>query len=321
MSRFSLGRYSFAALFTTLTGIHDVRAIRQSHATAFRADLYRLPKSWGKSPKDTQASRDEIMARAAALSADKVGLSINTINRHLEHLAQIIAWAGDEGLPVDPKLNPTKLRRKEQVRDRDKRDAFSEEQLRRLFRHRTWIAPDAKRDGTFWAPLIAAYTGARRAEIAGLTPADIVEIDGVPSLSIDNNALRRIKNLASKRVLPIHSHLIELGLLDHVAAMRAKGSAALFPEQGEAASPIWGRKLGRAMREIIDAQLGTEGAGLSFHSFRHYVQNALDRAGVDDKVVRDIIGHEGKDVHEKTYRKQSTVAEMQKAVEILPRLA
>ncbi len=311
---------SFVALFTTLTGITDVRNIRQSHASAFRADLYQLPKSWGKSPKDANANRDQIMARAATLPPEKVGLSIGTINRHLEHLAQIVAWASDEGINVDPKLNPTKLRRKDQVRDRDRRSAFSQDELLRTFQHPTWTEATKKNDGTYWGPLIAAYTGARRGEIAGLMTNDIVEVDGLMCISIDNNALRRIKNLPSKRVLPIHSHLLELGFLEHVASMRKRGSPALFPEQGETASSVWGRKLGRAMRDIIDEQLGETGAGLTFHSYRHFVQNALDRNGVEDKVVRDIIGHEGKDVHERAYRKQSTMAEMKTAIETLTRV-
>lgn len=311
---------SFAALFITLTGISDVRLIRQSHASAFRADLYKLPKAWGKSPKDATATRDEIMGRSANLPPEKVGLSVGTINRHLEHLNQIISWAADEGIAVDPKLKPAKLRRKETTRSRDKRDAFTEGDLTRLFQAPVWQEPGQPRDGNFWGPLLGAYTGARRAEIAGLVVSDVIEADSIPCLHIRHNALRRIKNMASDRILPIHSHLLELGFMAHVEAMRAKGASALFPEQGESRSPIWGRKLGRFMRDMLDEQLGENGASLSFHSFRHYVQNALDRQGVGDKVVRDVIGHEGKDEHEKTYRKQSLMTEMKAAIEALPRV-
>ncbi|MFW2587311.1 tyrosine-type recombinase/integrase [Sagittula sp. SSi028] len=311
---------SFVALFTTLTGVSDVRKIRQSHASAFRSDLHKLPKSWGKSPRDAIATRDEIMARAAALPPEKAGLSVGTINRHLEHLAQIVSWASDEGIPVDDKLNPAKLRRKDTVRDRDRREALTHADLQKISEHKTWSRPSVRRNGSYWAPLIAAYTGARRAEIAGLMVTDVVEVDGVPCLSIANNNLRRIKNLASKRVIPIHSHLIELGFLTHVEDIKKRGNKALFPEQEEPGTGIWGRKLGRTMRGVINKQLGESGGGLSFHSYRHYVQNALDHNGIDDKIVRDIIGHEGRDVHERTYRKQTPIAEMQAAIETLPRV-
>jgi hypothetical protein len=116
---------SFVSLFSTLTGISDVRLIRQTEATAFRAALYKLPKSWGKSPADRNATRQEIMARAASLLPEKVGLAVGTINRHLEHLGQIVEWASDEGISVDVKLKPEKLRRKDNVRGCDKKEALN----------------------------------------------------------------------------------------------------------------------------------------------------------------------------------------------------
>ena len=120
---------SFATLFTRLTGISDPRYLRQNQVKAFRADLGKMPKSWGKSPKDRTATREEIMARAQRLPADKIGLSVGTINRHLEHLNQIVEWARDEGIPIDPRLKPSKLRLTDPVRDRDKKEAFTEAQL------------------------------------------------------------------------------------------------------------------------------------------------------------------------------------------------
>lgn len=189
---------SFAQLFTTLTGISDVRLIRQTDATAFRAALNKLPKSWGKSPADRNASREEIMARAEMLTPDKIGLSVGTANRHLEHLGQIIEWASDEGISVNSKLKPSKLRRKDPVRDCDKKQSFTEAELRQLFKAPVWTGshsehyqtdpgPEIFRNGTYWTPLLGAFTGARREEIAGLAPADIVEIDGIPCLSIEDS--------------------------------------------------------------------------------------------------------------------------------------
>ncbi|KEO61244.1 site-specific integrase [Thioclava indica] len=321
---------SFVGLFTTLTGIGDVRQIRQTDATGFRAALYKLPKSWGKSPADRNASREEIMARAAKLPPEKVGLSIGTINRHLEHMGQIVEWASDEGIAVNPKLKPGKLRRKDTVRDCDKKQAFTEAELRRLFKSPVWSGSkseyhqsdpgtDIYRNGTYWTPLLGALTGARREEVAGLAPADIVERDGIPCLSIEDSELRRIKNISSKRIVPIHSRLIELGFLDFVEAARAKGQADLFPDLREPATGKHGRKLGRRMRQIVDKTFGAEGAGLSFHSLRHYVQGTLEHVPeVTDKVLRDIVGHEGKDTHERTYSKPAPPAVLQAAIERLP---
>jgi hypothetical protein len=129
---------SFASLFTCLTGIVDLRLLQQHHITAFRADLTRLPKSWGKSPKDRGANREEIMERASRLPPEKIGLTVGTVNRHLEHLGQIVEWALDEGIQLSARLNPTKLRRKDATRDRDKKESFTEGQLVHLFEAPVW---------------------------------------------------------------------------------------------------------------------------------------------------------------------------------------
>ncbi|MEM5468272.1 site-specific integrase [Celeribacter marinus] len=323
---------SFAALFAMLSGIDDITKIRQPDVKAFRADLSMMPKSWGKSPKDRTATRDEVMAKAASLPLDKIGLSVGTINRHLEHLNQIADWARDEGLSVDPNLNPAKLRKKETVRARDKRAAFSVAQLQAIFQdpvwtgskseyHQTKPGQDIFQNGVYWCPLIGAYTGARREEIAGLAPSDIVKVEGIWCFSIVDSELRRIKNLSSRRMIPIHSHLIELGFLDHGLKAQNNNQNSLFPELYEVGNDAYGRKVGRRMRQIIDQELREHGAKLSFHSLRHYAQNQLDHAGVDDKIVRDIIGHEGKDIHDKVYRKSAPLPALSQAIARLPKVA
>lgn len=80
---------AFAALFEMLTGIDDITKVTQTVAKSFRADLNWLPKSWGKSPKDIHMTRNEVQAKSDALPPEKIGLSVGTINRHLEHLNQI----------------------------------------------------------------------------------------------------------------------------------------------------------------------------------------------------------------------------------------
>ena len=73
------------------------------------------------------------------------------------------------------------------------------------------------------------------------------------------------------------------------------------------------------MRQIIDKAFGADGAGLSFHSLRHYVQSALEHVPeVTDKALRDILGHKGKDTHDGTYSKPTQPAVLREAIEKLP---
>ena len=328
----TLRRYqSFAALFTMLTGIDDITSVRQPDVKAFRANLAKMPKSWGKSPKDQTANRADVMAKSASLPPDKVGLSVGTVNRHLEHLNQIAEWARDEGLAVDANLKPSRLRKRETVRARDKRDAFTLDQLQRVFRNPVWTGSRSEyhqtnpghtiyKNGIYWCPLIGAFTGARREEIAGLASDDIIQKDGIWCFSIEDSELRRVKNLSSHRVVPIHPQLIDLGFLDHVQNANETGQRGLFPELYEPGNNAFGRKVGRRMRQVIDRELGAEGTNLSFHSLRHYVQNELDHAGVADRLVRDIVGHEGIDIHDKVYRKAAPLQTLADAIATLPKV-
>ena len=207
---------SFISLFTMLTGISDITKIRQPDVKAFRADLSIMPKSWGKSPKDQNNARDEVMTKSAALPADKIGLSVGTVNRHLEHLNQIAEAARDDGLPVDPNLKPPKLRRKETVRARDKREAFSVDQLCVVFQNPVWTGSHSEyhqtkggneifKNGIYWCPLIGAFTGARREEIAGFAASTLSRsmVSCVFLLRIPNfDGLKTCRHIALSQFIP-----------------------------------------------------------------------------------------------------------------------
>lgn len=231
---------SFGALFGMITGLTDVRGIRKQHVSRFRDVLQQMPKSWGKSPKDAHATLPEMLARAKTLPPDQVGLAPGTINRHLDHLAQLLSHADDDGIPVDEKVKPAKLRVKEEKRDRDKRATFRQPELEALFRHTIWQGcknmarrnhPGAAviKDGLYWVPILAAYTGARREELSALMVGDVQVEEGITFLNIVENDNRGVKNFASVRRVPVHDRLIELSFLTHVEKTRRRGKD-LFPE-------------------------------------------------------------------------------------------
>lgn len=78
---------AFGALLQRVIGKADVTDLVQADAVKFRAALFRLPKSFGKSPSDHTASIEEILAKASTLPKEKVGMAIGTINRYLDHFS------------------------------------------------------------------------------------------------------------------------------------------------------------------------------------------------------------------------------------------
>lgn len=74
-----------------------------------------------------------------------------------------------------------------------------------------------------WVPWICAYTGARAGEVTQLRGQDFVEEHGVPCIRITPEA-GSVKT-GQYRVVPIHPHLVELGLLELV---EKSGASSLF---------------------------------------------------------------------------------------------
>ena len=319
---------AFGALLQRVIAKSDVRGLVQADVVKFRAVLFRLPKSFGKSPSDHTASIEEILAKASTLPKEKVGMAIGTVNRYLDHFSALVNSAKSEGIDIDPKLSPGALRRKERVRQRDKKRTFTRAELRALFQHDFWTSEtgipslDQRRTtGLYWVPLICAYTGMRREEISGFSPEHFKEEEGIWYFELVPTSTRRLKTAASARRIPVHADLISLGLVDVVQQAQKKRQSLLFPDLREPSSKIFGRKVGRFMEKMIAEIWGATGEGLSLQSTRHYVQHVLDLdKSVPEKVSREIMGHEGTDVHSTVYGDQCPMSDLKAAIDRLPSL-
>lgn len=319
-------------LFVEATGVTDIRDLRQAHVSKFVDVLNALPVSYRKSPKDREKPLRQILAEATGKAA---GLSATTIGRNLDYLGQILTKARSEGFVNVLHIDLTSLRPRKTKRDRDERPAFSAEDIQRLFTHPVWHGnqrrnrwqepgPHVTRDGLFWVPMIAALSGARREEIAGLKATDITEAEGMPVLRIAENANRGLKTLASTRTLPLHPQLIEMGLIAHARQQIAsKGPEAdLFPDLRPAkAGGKFGDKIDYRFRLLVQDRLDGNPEGKVFHSLRHYVTTQLGRMpGVTEQVRKDILGHVGDDVTSERYSERAPLEAMFEAIRGLPRL-
>jgi integrase len=229
------------------------------------------------------------------------------------------------------KLSPGTLRRKERVRQRDKKRTFTRAELQTLFQHAFWTNENAARgipswdqrrvSGLYWVPLICAYTGMRREEISGFSPEYFKEEDGIWYFELVPTSTRRLKTAASVRRIPVHCDLISLGLCDVVQHARKRHQSLLFPDLQEPSSKIFGRKVGRFMEKLVTEIWATSGEGLSLQSARHYVQHVLDLDKlVPEKVSRELMGHEGTDVHSTVYGDQCPITDLKAAIDRLPSL-
>lgn len=186
--------------------------------------------------------------------------------------------------------------------------AFMTEQIQTLF------APENFEKLSFharWACLLGLYTGARVSEIGQLRVLDIVELDGIPCVSFsDDGEHQSLKTESSRRVVPIHPRLIELGFLDHVQSLIKANESQLFPKGKKDA--INGR--GNWITKAFGAYLTKVGVGWSpakrgFHSLRKTVIQEMQGHGVASEMRAQIVGHELDDEHHAVYSREFTPRE------------
>ncbi len=178
-----------------------------------------------------------------------------------------------------------------------------------------------KQPSEYWAPLMGLFTGARVNEICQLQLADFLDRDSQPSIQITDTGLdQSLKNVASKRIVPLHPILIDLGLLDYVLEMEAQGYAQLFPNLkksingfGDAESKAFLRHL---ERQKVVAKVGKKG----FHSFRKTIIHKMqDYSPVLAPDIRaQFVGHDLDDEHFASYSRKYTTQEL--AQQIFPSL-
>jgi integrase len=324
-------------------GIVDVVHIRQEHF-AHLDDLFgALAKSYGKSPKDSGRSIDELRAIGANKSPTERGLEAGTVNRHITFLGQILTHIRSRGHKLHRDIDLSLLRRKEVERARNKRSSLSEKDIASIFNLACftgcagWKGADAFMSGPnifhralYFAPMLLHYTGARREEICGLEVDDVHWIDAelngeatrIHYISIRPNNVRRVKNVQSVRSVVLHPELIRLGFIEYVEATRALGYRLLFPDLR---SPTSSSPLGdRLYDEFIDGLRKAVPDAVErkkvVHSLRKSFGNLLKQKGVHSEIRGDIMGHAGRNTTEEIYCDPIALAEMFKEVMKIPAL-
>jgi integrase len=115
---------------------------------------------------------------------------------------------------------------------------------------------------------------------------------------------KRLKNKASKRRVPVHAHLIELGFSDYVEKVEGAKAKHLLPKPKNTFQKCAGREtagdwVSKWFTRIRDA--AKVSGRKTLHSFRHTVVTRLVGLGVPEDIRKLLIGHADEDVHGATY--------------------
>lgn len=135
----------------------------------------------------------------------------------------------------------------------------------------------------YYITMIAAYSGMRINEIVQLRARDIIQHNNVLCFSINRDDGKSTKNINSIRLVPVHSKLIELGLMEFVK-QRTSTNKSIFKVSNKDFSEIF--------RSQIQRKLISSDKQKTFYSFRHYFIDTLVQQEVEPNIIAQIVGHE-----------------------------
>jgi integrase len=216
------------------------------------------------------------------------------------------------------------------------------------YRHRS--GPLMVKDGKFWIPLLAALEGLRLGEAAQLLTGDIhlrcfdeedfidwgVDLDdpsgpwvrlrafspkdedGVPivgiwCIDVAPEDGKSVKTTTSKRIVPIHPLLLELGFLDYVDAQKRAGKRDLFPGLKPEKANRAGENLGEWFSRYLE-YIGMKRDRVSFHSLRHSFDTHLLNREIPDVRVSELMGHAQQGQTRNRYYKGARLAKLTEAI-------
>ena len=141
---------------------------------------------------------------------------------------------------------------------------FTSSDLLAIFSNQKYINKVFDRQSQYWLFMLALYTGATLHELYNLCFDDIVVVDSVICLKLIN------KN-KSRRVIPLHRFIIDIGLLSYVQKRISisDNQHFLFKKQN-----VSSQSLNRWFNEKFLKKIGIKRKRVCFSSFRKTFMNA-----------------------------------------------
>lgn len=190
----------------------------------------------------------------------------------------------------------------DKVKPKSERVRFEDEELTAMISQTTWFNEELednlqKRPERVFIPLIAMFQGFRGNEIAQLSIDSIIKKNDIYCYSIyPTSEDKKTKTENSKRLIPIHSKIIEFGFLELVKEQKRKGEKQIFSNLNYYPNSGYWKDFGDDFNEKLKPQfvdkdyLNNEKFQLDFHSFKHLLSSKL-RGRVDNIQLTYLSAH------------------------------
>lgn len=280
-------------------GNAHVSELNRKNIREWKAALFR----WPVKAADTRAFKGLTFSKIIEAN-ERVGKPViapRTVNRYLSALGGFCTWLRANDFIAEDVLNGMFLNLDRSARTRV---PFTTAQLNSIFKsplysqcggdkHEHENGTIKIRDWRYWIPLIGLYSGARLGEIAQLLTADLKKVHEtwIFHITREGSPKKSVKTAGSERIIPVHSELVRLGLLQYHAAMIAAGHKNLFPEIKPDGRGFMSGRPSAFFNDYFVAIGMKEDKSVNFHSFRHGIADAFRNAGYLDEQFAMLLGH------------------------------
>lgn len=291
-----------------LLGKSDLPEIRRRDAEDAVQLLRQYPVNMKKRPQFKGLTAKEAIKLNSSLKMPT--LSEESVKDYCQKTSGFFEWCH---LNEFTDINPFKaIRFRKKRRDSEAKNAYTKTDLQKIFSTEIHAKQQFKHAYYYWLPLLAYFTGARQNELCQLYKADIYQLEGIWVIQIDDRYTgQKLKNLTSRRIIPIHQQLLELGFIEYLHSVRHD---RVFPELkdsrdgfGSAASKWYAR---------FKTKLGF-GKGHDFHSFRHTVATQFKRKQVSHVAAGAILGHTLNNITYDRYGKELDLSQLKEVIDLI----
>jgi hypothetical protein len=261
-----------------------VRSITRADMISYKNALINMPANAGQRFPGMTVTQ-AIKANAKRAKPHPVMDAATVNGKWLMHVGTIFRWAVRNDLMDSNPVEGVKID-VGKGSEEPARHPFTQDDIKAVFGNPFFTQAEAF-ESRHWALLIGLYTGARNSsEFRKTELVHFYDEQGIPVIHLAHAS----KNRRSKRIVPLHQDLLDLGLLEYVDELKERGETLLFPD--------WEPedRINRWINRTYLKQCGVVDDRKDFYALRTTMKTALALNGVNRDVSDLITGHKDQSV-------------------------
>ncbi|MEY8201228.1 MAG: site-specific integrase [Colwellia sp.] len=278
-------------LIVDIIGDIESNCLKHSHIITYKKTVFKLPSNRKKGIyKDS--SIKELMEMVIP---ENERLGTETLKNNIGNISSFLKWLALNNYSESNLSDPLNRVAPPSKPAHEQRSIFTPQQLSQIFHSTQYIQGKHKKASHYWVPLLAIFTGARQTELCQLYKSDIYQDEESGIWVIDINEKhydQSLKRSHHARVIPIHTQLIDMGLIEYVRNLNHERLFSELKMKREGYCQSFSRWFCNTYLNEKNCNIRKSGSSTPvFHSFRHTFITMLDHAGVQPHQIAHIVGH------------------------------